>query len=170
MNSNLPRSTICYFLRGPKGDEEIFLGEKVATPKAVRRRIAGRLMSYGGDVEQSDTSIKASLIRELGEESGFSVNEKDLEITAEILIRDENGPRLILYYLFTRTWTGSPTHFKDILDPRWFSTQPLPENILDADKLVLPILLGGKKIKGSLTYDENMRVVATDFKFVQSIE
>ena len=48
---SIPISTVIYFLRGDKGREDIWLGEKAASPKAIKRKIAGKLISYGGDFE-----------------------------------------------------------------------------------------------------------------------
>jgi len=66
-------------------------------------------MSYGGDIEDSDPSVKAGTKREITEESGFVVEEQDMEVMAEILVIDEKGPRLILYYVLARTWRGEPS-------------------------------------------------------------
>lgn len=160
---NLPKSTICYFVRGEPGNEEIFLGRKVASPKAIKRKIAGKLMSYGGDIEDRDPSIKAGTRRELLEESKFTVEESDMEVMAEILVIDEEGPRLTLYYVLTRTWRGEPGHYQDILDPTWYQARPLPDDVLEADKKVLPLILDGMKIRGHVRYDANMHLI--DFKF-----
>ncbi len=170
MSTHLPKSTIVYFIRGAKGKEEIFLGEKFASPKAIKRKIAGKLMSYGGDMEETDATVTAGLKRELEEESGFIVSEEDLEVMAKIYVLDENGPRLILYYLFARKWSGEPTQETDIINPQWHTTNPLPENILEADKLILPLLFSGMKLEGHVTYDADMNIVKYSFTPVGAIK
>lgn len=159
---NLPKSAICYFVRGEPGNEEIFLGRKVDSPKSIKRKIAGKLMSYGGDIEEKDASIKAGTRRELLEESKFIVEEQDMEVMAEILVIDENGPRLTLYYVVAKVWRGEPGHHEDILNPTWYQARPIPHGVPEADEKILPLILDGIKIRGHVLYDENLHLL--DFK------
>lgn len=154
----LPQSAICYFVRTKHGKTEIMLGEKVASPKAIKRKIAGKLMSWGGDIEPTDSSVVAGLCRELKEETGFVVKPSSIRLMARIYIIDENGPRLFLHYGLACARRKKPAHERDIQNPRWYKTDPLPENILEADKIVLPIILGGTCIEGSITYNAEMKV------------
>jgi hypothetical protein len=171
METKLPICTVGYLVRGMPGQEEILLGEKAATPKAVRRKIAGKLIGYGGDFEPSqDTSIRASFKRELAEESDIVVEISNLEVLAEILIKDETGDRLMLYYLFVREWQGEAQDKREITKPRWYPTRPLPNNILGADKLILPRLIHGQKLSGWVRYDKDMNVVDHDLKTVDSFD
>ena len=163
METKLPICTVGYLVRGTPGQEEIFLGEKAPTPKAVKRKIAGKLIGYGGDFEPDhDASIAESFKRELAEESGFTVETTDVEVMAEILIRDETGDRLMLYYVLVKKWRGEANDNREILNPRWYPTRPLPDNILGADKLILPIIIDGKRLSGWVRYDKDMNI--TDYK------
>lgn len=158
----LPRSAICYFVRNKQGKVEIMLGEKVTSPKATKRKIAGKLMSWGGDIESTDSSVVSGLCRELKEETGFVVKPSSIRLMARITVIDENGPRLVLYYGLARARRKKPAHECDIKNPRWFPAEPLPENILDADKIVLPIILDNIRIQGSITYNAEMKVVSVN--------
>jgi len=170
MDANLPISTVGYFIRHRDDIDEIFLGIKAATPKAIKRKIAGKLLGYGGDLEPTDKSIKHCFKRELGEESNFSIDLDYIEVVGKITIIDENGPRLTLYYLFLRKWTGNPKVNNEILDPRWYPSNPLPENILDSARLILPLAFKGKKITGWVKYDNDMNATAHELVEVDSIE
>ncbi|HEU0080568.1 MAG TPA: hypothetical protein VFQ72_00885 [Candidatus Paceibacterota bacterium] len=171
MNAILPICTVGYLLRQMDGRKEIHLGLKAATEKAVRRKIAGKLLGYGGDFEPHvDLTIKESFLRELRAESGFDADPRDVETMAKVLILDETGPRLWLYWLLARRWTGRATANREFDSYGWYPTDPLPENILGADKLVLPRILKGEKLEGSVEYDRDMNVVSSEFATVDSIQ
>lgn len=171
MEKQLPICTVGYLIRGSQGQEEIFLGEKAPTPKAIKRKIAGKLIGYGGDFESNkDTSIRGSFKRELKEESSIIVEVKDLEVLAKVLVRDESGDRLMLYYIFVKTWQGEATDHREIVNPRWYTARPLPWNILEADKLILPHLINKKKISGWVEYDRDMNVIRHNLEVVESID
>lgn len=171
MNTQLPICTVGYLLRSVDGREEIHLGEKAATEKAVKRKIAGKLLGYGGDFEpDKDLTLEGSFARELGEESEFRVDPKTLEVAAKILIRDEKGDRLTLIYVLARHWTGQAGENREFANAGWYSTNPLPENILGADKLILPRILAGQKLEGFVEYDKDMNVVAHNLVPVDLVE
>ena len=160
MDKTLPVCTVGYLVRGERGHEEIFLGEKAPTPKALKRGIAGKLIGYGGDYEPTDTSLEQSFQRELSEESGFKAEISDIETCAKVLIKDEKGPRLTLCYILVRKWTGEAKLNDEIMNPKWYSAHPLPDNVLNADKLILPRILSGEKLEGYVEYDRNLNVVS----------
>ncbi len=170
MQNNLPISTAVLLVRGEAGKEEIFLGEKASSLKAIQRRIAGKLLPYGGDFEpDKDASIAHGATRELGEESDYRAKAEDLVLVARIQINDENGPRLVLYIYILRTWTGEAGISNEILSPAWYPTRPLPENVLELDKIILPRIFKGEKLVGSATYDANMHIVNYRLDAVDSL-
>jgi hypothetical protein len=178
MKTNLPICTVGYLIRGMRDYEEILLGEKATTPKAVKRKIAGKLIGYGGDFEPgTDASIRESFKRELTEESsnpgksdGLVVEVRNIEVLAKILIRDDAGDRLTLYYIFVREWMGEAHASREIFNPRWYHARSLPWNILGADKLILPKLVNGQKLTGWVKYDTDMNVVGHDLQPVETID
>jgi len=171
MNATLPICTVGYLLRMTEDRQEIYLGEQAATEKAIKRKIAGKLLGYGGDFEPDrDLTLEGSFARELGEESEFNVDPKTLDVAAKVLIRDEKGDRLTLYYILARHWTGQAGENREFTKTAWYQTDPLPENILGADKLILPRLLGGEKLEGFVKYDEDMNVVSHELRVVASID
>ena len=167
---DLPISTVIYLLRGEKDSEETCLGKKAPSPKAIKRKIAGKLIGYGGDFEtEKDASPAHCAARELGEESDFKADQKDMEPVARIIIKDENGPRLTLYYYLLHKWTGSAGTSDEVLDSKWYPTKSLPDNMLGSDKLILPRVLNGERLTGFVTYDVEMNVINHELIAVESI-
>lgn len=168
---NFQISTVGYWIRGKRGSEEIFLGTKASSPKAIKRKIAGKLLSYGGDFEpDKDKTPLDCFLRELKEESGFVALPENTHEMARIRIFDENGFRLVLYYYLSRDWTGEAKQNTDIIDPRWYPTHPLPENTLEADKMILPLIIDELKVAGMVTYDKDMRVTSSKITPVRFLE
>ncbi len=168
--SGLPICTVGYLLRERKGRKEVYLSTKAATPKAVKRKIAGKLLGFGGDFEpDKDSSVVESFARELGEESDFKADPKDMRFVARILIRDENGPRLVLDYVLVSAWSGEAGNNREFTDSGWYPTDPLPDNILGADKLILPRVFRGELLEGYVEYDANMAVVSSELAPVDSL-
>jgi len=176
MNTPISICTAGWPIRGKRDHEEILLGTKAATPKAVKRGIAGKLMPYGGDMEPEDNgSPVAGFTRELFQESGdnesrLSVDPKDVEVVAKIEIRNLEKPSLILYLLFAWNCKGNAKSTREIINPRYYPTRPLPENLLESDKLVLPRLLAGEKLEGWILYSGDMKLLEHHLKNVESIQ
>jgi hypothetical protein len=168
---NIPISTVGYWIRGGRGQEEIFLGTKAPSEKAIKRKIAGKLLSYGGDFEpEKDKTPLDCFCRELTEESGFVADSTTTVPMARIRVYDENGFRLVLYYFLSRNWSGEAKKNTDIINPGWYPAHPLPDNILAADKFVLPLILDGMKISGMVRYDKDMNVIDKKLTAVENIE
>jgi len=171
-------TSICsvgYPIRGPRGQEEIHLGEKAPTPKAIKRCINGKLIGYGGDFEPGiDGDIIDCFLREFAQESGdetshLSAHRKDVEEVARILIKNTVRPGILLHYLFIRNCRGVAISTREILNPGWYPARPLPDNILEADKLILPRVIQGERLRGWILYDENMKVIGHELASVESL-
>jgi 8-oxo-dGTP pyrophosphatase MutT (NUDIX family) len=166
MNNKLPVCTVGYPLHG----EDVFLGLKAATPKAVKRKINGYWLGFGGDVEPEDGTLKKSFARELFDETGFQVAPESVEIVAKVLIKDEKGDRLWLYYALARSERGSSRENREFDEFSWFPRAALPEKILGADKLILPRIFAGEKLEGWIQYDKDMNVINHELKPVESVD
>lgn len=68
---------------------------------------------------------------------------------------------------FARTWEGTP-RVSDEMEPRWFTLAELPyEEMWEADKIWLPMVLAGKKLRGTVYFAEDGdHVTATEFREV----
>lgn len=60
---------------------------------------------------------------------------------------------------FARGWEGSP-HLSDEMEPRWFRVEDFPyEDMWMADRVWLPMILWGKKIRGTIYFAEDGETV-----------
>lgn len=65
---------------------------------------------------------------------------------------------------FARNWTGEP-RLSDEMDPRWFDPQDFPySDMWMADRVWLPMILAGKKIRGTIYFAEDGETVY-DYEF-----
>ncbi len=164
--------TVGYAIRGSRGKEELLLGLKQATEKSIKLGIAGKLIGYGGTVEPFDNSIEESFIREFKEETdnlNLTIDVKDVERMAHIEIRNKIKPSLMLEYILLRNYSGTPSNDGELLKAEWYPARPLPENVLNADKLILPRIINGEKLEGWILYDKDMKVIEHQIKAVKNL-
>ncbi len=168
-----------YPTRGPKGNEEVMLGEKQATDNAVALGIAGKRIGYGGKFEaQIDTTVEDGFIRELGQETEdqnerpqMSVARENVKWMARILVKSTVRKSLYLDYLLAYNCQGQPpAKTREIIDPKYFSRHALPKNILGDNLHILPSILDGQKLAGWVLYDGDMNVLKHDIKPVDSLD
>ena len=170
METKLPICTVGYPVSETGINQEVLFGLKAATPKAVKRKINGFWLGFGGDVEPGDETLKKSFSRELFDETGFQVTPESVEIVAKILIRDEKGDRLWLYYALCKCAREIPIPNREFEEFHWFSKNTLPDKILGADTLILPRIFAGEKLEGYVRYNTDMNVVGYELHTVESID
>lgn len=60
---------------------------------------------------------------------------------------------------FARGWKGTP-HLSDEMEPRWFRVEDFPyDDMWMADRVWLPMILAGKKIRGTIYFAEDGETV-----------
>ena len=113
----------------------------------------GKYNGYGGKQEGNET-LEETALRELYEEANVKGNE--LEQVAEITYTFPKNPewdQIVSVYLLKK-FEGEPQETEE-MQPSWFDLDNLPyEQMWDNDKHWLPLVLSGKKIKGSVIHDE----------------
>lgn len=135
-------------------DGKILLGRK-------RRGMGyGKWNGFGGKIEEGET-MRECAARELFEECGLIVPPSSLEMAGDLYFHQPSDPRWshagIVY--FAKGWQGTP-HLSDEMEPRWFDPSELPyDEMWMADKVWLPLLLSGKKIRGIIYYAEDGETV-----------
>ncbi|KAG0244818.1 Nudix (Nucleoside diphosphate linked moiety X)-type motif 1 [Actinomortierella wolfii] len=99
---------------------------------------------FGGKVEPGET-VKHGAIRELHEEAGLTVEDKDIVKAGLLLFVFENDPVALETHVYmTEKYSGQPTEC-DEMRPQWFSFDEIPyDSMWEDDRLWLPLLLGGK--------------------------
>ncbi len=129
--------TLVFLLRG----DEICLAMK------KRGFGEGNWNGYGGKVEEGETLLAAA-VREVKEESGVVINERDLEEVALINFVFVDGTELEVHAYFVRGWIGEPTETEEMY-PRWYPYDAIPYDLMWADDIHwLPRVLKGEKLRG----------------------
>lgn len=135
-------------------DGKILLGRK-------RRGMGyGKWNGFGGKIEEGET-MRECAARELFEECGLIVPPSSFEMAGDLYFHQPSDPRWshagIVY--FAKGWQGMP-HLSDEMEPRWFDPSEFPyDEMWMADKVWLPLLLSGKKIRGIIYFAEDGETV-----------
>ncbi len=134
---------------------------------ALKKRGFGkdRWNGCGGKPKQGE-SLEAAACREQHEETGVTVDPADLEKVAEFDFSFPHVPQekdwdQRVHVFFIRRWIGEPLESEE-MRPQWF----LRARLLDAknpayatmwpdDQYWLPLVLSGKKVRGSFTFAED---------------
>lgn len=142
-----------------RSDGAILLGRK-------RRGMGyGKWNGFGGKIEAGET-MRQCASRELREECGLLMAPEALEMVGDLYFHQPSDPTWshagIVY--FARNWKGDP-HLSDEMDPRWFFPENFPySDMWMADRVWLPMILAGKKIRGTIYFAEDGETVY-DYEF-----
>lgn len=149
-------NTICLPVRKEHGQlSEVLLGlKKTGFGK-------GKVVGVGGTVEPNET-VQAATVRELFEETGLGIREKDLQRAAKITFTFPGKPewdRLVYVYLVEK-WKGEPQSSNEV-DPFWAPVDELPADKMWADSGEwLPVILSGQRIVARFTFEEDNETIA----------
>lgn len=164
MSTEKSIGTVVYVRRcGPAG-EEVALARMADSPKKIERKLAGKRNGYGGGMKPSDLSIEHCAAREAREESGLVIRIEKLEKVAIILFHNTWGDYQCHFYTYDDD-KAEPRATSEMLDPRWYRTNALPfEEMMDADKLILPRIFAEDLVKrrllcGEIWHSDDMIVV-----------
>ena len=140
-------------------DGSILLGRK-------RRGMGyGKWNGFGGKIEAGET-MRQCACRELLEECGLVMEPEKLVMVGDLYFHQPSDPQWshagIVY--FARGRKGSP-HLSDEMEPRWFRVEDFPyDDMWMADRVWLPMILAGKKIRGTIYFAEDGETVY-DYEF-----
>lgn len=134
--------------------------EKITLAKKKRKIGVDKWNGYGGKVESGQT-IKESAIEETFDESkGVVINQCDLEKVAICSFYNNNEhPDFEVHIFIVRKWEGKPGETEEMGPPRKFDLDNIPyDEMMDADRLWMPLVLSEKKIEAEIHYGINGEV------------
>ena len=129
---------------------------------------ADRYNGVGGKISPNET-IEQALVRECQEE--ISVTPLNFTPVAEHkFYGGENDPFLMhVYVYFSTEWKGEPVESEEMA-PEWFDITKIPyERMWSDDRLWLPLVLEGKKVKGEFSFDSDHQVTSHTVKTVDTL-
>jgi len=139
-------ASLCLLMRG----EEILLAMK------KKGFGIGKWNGVGGKFDsQKDKNIDDTALREVEEEIGVkAVKMEKVGIFSFYFPGKEEWNQDVHLYLIN-SWKGEPKESDEVF-PKWFGKDNIPfDKMWDDDKIWLPKILEGKKIKGVFTFDES---------------
>ncbi len=131
---------------------------------------AGRWNGVGGKVEGSE-SLEEAVIRECEEEAGVIPRDfhKVAVLTFGFAKETEKEQRQVHVYL-GEAWEGEPEETEEMA-PRWFPVAEIPyEHMWEDDALWLPLVLRGKKLEGSFTFDQEDYMKTAALEIVDDVK
>lgn len=124
---------------------------------------AGRWNGAGGKVEAGET-IEAAAVRECQEEIGVTPREFQLVAIHDFLFPDGQDMRMHAY--MCTSWSGEPSESEE-MRPEWFKLANIPYGEMWDDDIVwLPLVLAGKHLRCSFTFDDHEQMCAAALELV----
>ena len=146
-------ATLCYLIRG-NPPSEILLGLKKAGFGE------GKYVGFGGKIEAGET-VTGAAVRELQEETGVKVCEKDLQYVAHLTFLFPAKPDWshVVYAFLATKWEGTPRESREMI-PAWFAMNNIPfERMWHDVYFWLPRVLAGERIRASFTFKDDNETV-----------
>ncbi|OGG07437.1 hypothetical protein A2872_02440 [Candidatus Gottesmanbacteria bacterium RIFCSPHIGHO2_01_FULL_42_12] len=145
------QAVIIYLLR----NNQVCLGRK------MRGHGVGKWNGYGGKLENGE-SPKGATVRELFEESGVRVEEKDLTKVAQINYKEDKGEWMVYVYTATN-FLGVPQPSEE-MEPQWFDLDKIPySQMWENDKLWLEKIFQGEKFNATFWHDNDGKILRHEF-------
>lgn len=138
--------TLCILIRENPATEVLLGFKKV-------RFGAGKYTGFGGRVEPGE-SVEAAAIRELYEETGIRILEKDLQRVGLLTFTFPVKPSWsqVVHLYLSRTWDGIPEESEEMV-PAWFPLDKIPYDHMWHDATYwLPLILDGERIRARFTF------------------
>lgn len=154
------QTTLCLLVR----EGEILLAMK------KRGFGAGKWNGVGGKPNKEDKNILETAIRETEEEIGVKTNNLEKVAVLTFYFPNKKEWNQDVHVYLAKDWDGEPVESEEML-PKWFKVNDLPFNDMwDDDKIWLPKILEGKKLKAKFTFDqEGKKITDYNIKTVKEI-
>ncbi len=151
--------TLCFILE----EEKILLALK------KRGFGAGRYNGYGGKVQPGET-LEETLVREMKEESGITLNKSKKVGIHEFRSTAWPEDTLEVHVFQALEYRGEPIETEE-MKPEWFTLDAIPyDTMWPDDEYWLPLFLAGKKFRTKFLFGENDSVLEQDIQEVIHID
>ena len=120
----------------------------------------GKLNGFGGKVEPGET-IERATVRELEEEAGIRVAERDLAKVAHLTFVFPSMPDWdqIVHVFLARRWEGEPAESRE-MKPAWYKVSDIPfASMWQDDPHWLPRVLAGERVKAWFVFGSDNETV-----------
>ncbi len=153
------KCTVVFLLKG----EEICLARKKKSIHHADGTLGISLdkwNGYGGKQEEGET-ITETAIRELFDESGIKITEKDLEYTGVISFfwpgnTSKDLADMEVYFYFVENYEGTPKEGDEMGPPEFFKMNAIPyDEMMAGDKIFLPKFINSEIVEGAFFFDKN---------------
>jgi 8-oxo-dGTP pyrophosphatase MutT (NUDIX family) len=126
----------------------------------------GYLNGYGGKQQPEDLTISHTAAREMEEEGGVVVLPENLDEVAVINFFEEEIPVFECHVFFCHEWKGQFQETEEMSAPKAYDiANPPYDQMWDADRVWLPIVCSGKKIRAVSIYKKGMnKQVSFDYQ------
>jgi len=138
-------------------------GQYLLLAKKLKKIGQGCWNGYGGGIEGNETPEQC-ILRELPEEAKVTTTLEALQKVAIIDFHNTTaeGENFVckVHVFFVHHWEGMPEATEEMGYPQWFHRNGLPvEEMMLADRIWLPIVLEGKKIKARAAYGQHQKTL-----------
>ena len=130
----------------------------------------GKWNGFGGKLEPGETTEQAAA-REMLEESGVTVKERDLKKVAVIEFYYSAKPEWdqVMSVFLASSGQGEPLETEEMI-PQWFELSAIPyDTMWPDDKFWLPKVLAGKKVTGKFYFGADGTIVQHQLEEVSEI-
>ena len=172
LSKNKIDATLVFLIKEKGKQRKVLLAQKIR-----KKLIVNCFNGFGGSINKRETP-KACTIRELREESGLIVIEKDDLQFAGIVIfhnqREDHSKFDVKVFIFIlKKWIGKLKLKKDeMVNSKWFKTYRLPKKrMAPGDKKFVPQILNNihpdKIVRGEIWYSRGQKkLLGYDIKWV----
>lgn len=162
----MKEATICLLIRGNQKDKELLLAMK------KRGFGAGKWNGVGGkiDLEKGDKNVTDAAIRETEEEIGVKIKELEKVAVLNFYFPYNRTWEQTVHVFLAQNWEREPVESEEMA-PRWFKIQEIPYGKMwDDDKVWLPKILEGKKLKADFIFKEGEIISSQKVEVIEEFE